>query len=152
MSNEKMTVVVSDLNGNLTKFALMIHRTKVDDDRRLEIEFYKKNGVVPVGIHHEVEVLSVDPDCGDKRALHLNFHKSERNGLEHVCYPIPVPTTWEVDELIALWTLGITHAVQTRESLNDVIGKLFPNGKPVFSEVIAWYEKKGYLTCLILNS
>jgi len=139
MSKRNMTVTVTDKAGSKTTFDLCVHQTERDADRHLELSWYKENGgALPVGTHHEVEVISLQPDC-DRRAKHLNFHQSVKDGTDFMCYPNSLPTREETDFLITLWAMGTVHAILTGKSLISVLRDYSFNNE----KAKAWYEGEG---------
>ncbi|MEX0650005.1 MAG: hypothetical protein WD200_03320 [Candidatus Andersenbacteria bacterium] len=113
----ELTVKVATPQGVLT-FSCEAHHTAAEDERLIEVEFYKKNSVshtVPEGDHYELELTTpVWETITDSRN---HVHQNSQTGRRFVCVTNSVPTPAAAKKIFEIWCLAIAHTISTEEDL-----------------------------------
>ncbi len=122
MENEKIRVLVTSPKKEYD-FEFRIHHSESGEDRRIETIFYRTRGEsIPVGDHHEVEVVKPDLKGYDPAIVHYHDSK-KRFGTTYICWTGHLPKYEQALSLLETWASGAVHAMETGIDIRDTLEK-----------------------------
>ena len=115
-----LRIVVSLPSGRQTEFTIVAHLSTAVDERLIEPAFYTEG--VPVGGHHELEVLE-PPLWNHAHVAHIHFHRVLATGRNFVCWTGALPTLHAVETVLRIWCVGTAYTMHTGADFGPEYGR-----------------------------
>lgn len=117
----KISIVTTSKQGERT-FTAKIHKATSPKDFQLDAEtFYQQSGgVIPEGVHHELEIIWPDRSFFNAHKLHI--HRCG-NGQLFVCYPRQIPTPQGAKDIFEIWCVGTMCTIVEKVDLNTLFSQ-----------------------------
>ncbi|MCD4694505.1 hypothetical protein K8R62_04065 [bacterium] len=107
------------------EFNFIVHVTESIESRKLEDDFYvnySKNRQVPIGKHHEIEIIS--PDLSKESSFKwIHVHRSKKDNKLYVCIVDHLSTIEETLEILEMWAAGTLYTIRFHKMFDCLIAE-----------------------------
>ncbi len=121
---ETISIVVKSKNGTFV-FHFQTWVSNSPSELQIEDEFYlkfSKTNALPVGDHHEMEILSYQNLEHDPNVKQLQIHKSKKTNGYFISWPNQIEKDTDMIMILWLWSVGTIFTMETGKKYQEEIG------------------------------